>query len=103
MKIDICYNPVMSGFVLKLLAVVIMLVDHLAVVFGRQGIGSPETLNYMRALGRVAFPIFCFLVVEGAIHTKDKLKYFIRLIVFGIISELFYDMTIQGRTYYPYR
>ena len=44
-----------------------------------------------RAIGRIAFPIFAFLIVEGFFHTKNRVKYLTRLIIFALISEIPYD------------
>lgn len=52
-------------------------------------------------LGRVAFPIFLFQLVEGFIHTKNFLKYVTRLFVFALISEVPYDMFESGEFWVP--
>lgn len=73
----------MSSFVLKIIAITAMLFDHLGyVVFGR--------FSFMNYIGRLAFPIFAFGVSEGFKYTKDLKKYFIRLSIFAIISQLPY-------------
>lgn len=53
---------------LKLLAVVTMLIDHMGFTL------FPHAV-WMRAVGRLAFPIFCFLIAEGCAHTHDKKRY----------------------------
>lgn len=84
---------VLSGFWLKMIAIVTMLIDHLGATLFQNQI-------WMRYVGRIAFPIFCFLIVEGFVHTKDVKKYSIRLFIFAIISELAFDFAFYGKLFY---
>lgn len=90
---------ILSGSALKMIAVVTMLIDHLGVYliykfdFAKEAlvnVGSKDiTLYYiMRLIGRIAFPIFCFLLVEGFVHTRNRKKYGINLLIFAIVSEV---------------
>ena len=72
----------LSGSTLKLIAIITMLIDHIgAAVIARlliagQGSEMLYKIYYaMRAVGRVAFPIFCFLLVEGFFYTGSRKKY----------------------------
>lgn len=72
----------MSSFIFKIIAIITMLIDHLGyVVFN----GNFSYFNY---IGRLAFPIFAFQISEGYIHTKNFKKYFFKLFIFAIISQL---------------
>lgn len=75
----------LSNFDLKLVAIITMTIDHIGVVFGT------PFYNFLRAVGRLSFPIFAFLLTEGYVHTKSFSKYFFRLLVLALISEVIYD------------
>ncbi|KSV59106.1 TraX family protein [Acetivibrio ethanolgignens] len=82
-----------SGSTLKILAVISMLIDHTAAIL-LEPLHPYYTL--CRNLGRLAFPIFCFLLVEGYVHTRDVKKYGLRLFIFAIISEIPFDLAFSG-------
>ena len=78
-----------NSFQLKCIAIVTMVIDHIgAVIF-------PEYM-VLRYIGRISFPLFCFLLVEGFYHTHHIGKYMIRLGVFALISEIPYDLAFRG-------
>lgn len=90
----------MTGQQLKWLAAFAMLLDHISVALM---IGSPNgtpTLSFaalaFRGVGRLAFPIFCFLLVEGFYHTGNIKKYMGRMALFSVISEIPFDLAISG-------
>ena len=73
----------MSAYVLKLIAIITMLFDHSGyLIYGH--------LSWMNFVGRIAFPIFAFQISEGCIHTHNLKKYFVRLIIFALISQIPY-------------
>lgn len=80
---------------LKTLAMIFMLLDHLwaTIIPGNQ---------WMTNLGRLAFPIFAFLVVEGFMHTSDLKKYLKRLFIFALISEIPFNLIYTGAFIFPF-
>ena len=76
----------MNAFYLKIIAVITMIIDHVGAVFNL-------SITY-RIIGRVAYPIFVYLVADGFRYTRSKEKFLLRLFVFAIISEPFFDMAL---------
>ncbi len=71
----------MSSFVLKIIAIITMFIDHLGyAIFGK--------FSYFNYIGRLSFPIFAFQISEGYIHTKNLKKYFLRLFLFALVSQI---------------
>lgn len=89
---------------LKLIACVTMLIDHIAAVLVIPSdaalMAGDTTLAWanviMRGIGRIAFPIFCFLLVEGAYHTGSPRKYAMRLFIGMLLSEIPFDLAFFG-------
>lgn len=79
---------------LKLFAIIIMTIDHIGAVL------FPYCL-WLRIIGRLAFPIFAFMIVEGMYYTSDAKKYLIRLGVFALIAEIPFDLTFYGKIFNP--
>lgn len=77
--------PALSGSSLKVIAVVSMVIDHCAYF-----LMEPETVQYevMRCVGRIAFPVFAFLIVEGFLHTRNRMRYLLTLLCFAVVSEV---------------
>lgn len=80
----------MNVFILKIIALISMIIDHYGAIFN-------NNINLYRVIGRIAFPIYCFLLVEGYIHTSDVKKYLKRLLIFAFISEIPFDLAFYGK------
>jgi len=86
----------MTVFKLKLIAITTMLIDHIgaAILMSYLNSGFLGNLYFIsRAIGRIAFPIFAYLIANGCKHTKNINKYIIRLGILAIISEIPFDLT----------
>lgn len=81
--------PRLNAFQLKCIAVLTMIVDHAGEIF------FPKIM-LLQYIGRISFPIFCFLLVEGFFHTRDIEKYMVRLGICALISEIPYDLAFYG-------
>lgn len=75
----------LSGSSLKVIAMISMVIDHVALYLMEHGTLLYET---MRCVGRIAFPVFAFLIAEGFIHTRSRYRYFFTLLGFAVISEI---------------
>ncbi len=87
----------MSVFALKIIALLTMLIDHSGEILGSlyiEGGSIPIIVFVMRLLGRIAFPIYAFLVAEGCRHTRNIKKYMLRLFIFAIISEIPFSLFV---------
>lgn len=112
-------KKILTGNALKLIAMITMLIDHIAYVILERGIlyrvvyvnGEAihelrdsnqflEIVNLvLRGVGRIAFVIFLFLLVEGFIHTSNVFKYALRLGIFAIISEIPFNIAFSGKVF----
>lgn len=81
---------ILNAFHLKIIAIATMMIDHFGMVFFPQ-------IEIFRIVGRVAFILFAFLLTEGAVHTRDFKAYLKRLLVWAFLSEIPYDMAVNGK------
>ncbi len=98
----------LSGSALKWLAIVTMLIDHvgaflLAPYLAQGGASLPYDLFQvniiLRLIGRIAFPLFTFLLVEGFFHTSNLKKYSLQMGVFALVSEIPFDLAQSGQVF----
>lgn len=107
---------------LKFIAILSMLVDHL--VYGIFDVGLYQNIisatnitiggSYVTSamlnniffygrivIGRTAFPLFCFFIVQGFMHTRNRMKYALRLLIFAFISEVPFDLVSSNVIFDP--
>ncbi len=114
-----------SGSTIKLIAVAAMLIDHIAATIlmrqimerGFMDVAASDNLSnimewltengvlfygnqLMRMIGRLGFPIFCFLLVEGFQRTRNVKRYALRLAAFALLSEIPFDLATKGELFY---
>ena len=112
-------GPSLSGTALKRIACLSMLIDHIGASCIEAGILTPgldsgtlsrDTLStyplyrldmVLRFTGRLAFPLFCFLLVEGFVHTHNVKGYLGRLLLFGLVSEVPFDLAFFRTPFAP--
>lgn len=92
----------LTGSGLKWIAVFTMLIDHIGAALLEYWLWiNPEVPSALlwhridvicRCVGRLSFPLFCFLIVEGFCHTHDLRRYGLRLLLFAVLSEIPYDL-----------
>lgn len=103
-------KPGITGSTIKMIAIITMLIDHTAATILERMIKEeqlstmldmepvePIVIVYymMRIIGRLGFPIFIFLLVEGLSHTRNQWKYLLRMVLFAVISEIPFDFAFR--------
>jgi len=97
---------IFNGSQLKYLAFASMLIDHVNNALITPYLNGQGFLlhlsNLFSILGRIAFPLFVFLLVEGFFKTSNRMKYLIMLLIFGVISEVPFDLFTSKTCFSPY-
>ena len=104
-------GPGLSGTALKRLACLSMLLDHIGASLLENGLFRCRAIDprlvgldqLLRLVGRLAFPIYCFLLVEGFLHTHDFKKYALRMLGFALISEWPFDWAFFSGVYWGHQ
>ena len=84
----------MSSFALHIIAMIFMLCDHMWATI--------LDYEWLTCIGRIAFPIFAFLITEGYIHTSNINKYIKRMVIFDIITEIPFNLMVSASPIYPF-
>lgn len=98
----------LSNAGLKNIAYLTMLIDHFFAVIFMQMIRQYSAAGYEtdmmsrvysvgRAVGRISFVLFAYLTVEGFVHTRSRIKYMLRLMLFAVVSEVPFDLAFTGQ------
>lgn len=98
-------DRIISQEVLKIIACLTMLIDHFgAAVIVHLPLANMVTIYYIcRGIGRIAFPIYCFLLAEGMRHTRNAGKYILRLAVGILLAEVPFDFLFEGGFSWAYQ
>lgn len=102
------FRGILNASQLKLFAIVSMLIDHTGAVlvggylypWAEQEALVRNVYMLMRGIGRLAFPIFIFFLVQGFVHTRSRKKYAVRLLIFSLVSEIPFDLAFFGTPFY---
>lgn len=79
----------MTGTTLKIIALIAMTMDHIGVVIFPQ-------CNWMRMIGRIAFPIFAYMIAEGCTYTKNRKKYLLTMLSLGVGCQIVYYVVLHS-------
>lgn len=91
---------------IKWIAMITMVIDHVGALFGytysaADNMYKMSAAGYIfRCIGRISFPLFAFLIVQGVLHTHNWKRYLLRLGIFAIISEIPFDLAFADSMFY---
>lgn len=85
---------ILNAFDIKIIALASMIIDHVGYMF------FPDLLS-LRLIGRMAFILYAFMLVEGFFHSHDLKNYVKNLLIWAIISEIPFDLAIHNVWFYP--
>lgn len=81
MKNNLLNKLSLSGFQIKIIALISMTIDHFGFIF------YPDDI-VLRSVGRISFPLFAFMIAEGCKYTRNKLKYFLQMFILGVLCQI---------------
>lgn len=84
-----------TSFSLHILAMASMFCDHL---WATNALQSP----WLTCIGRIAYPIFAFMIAQGYLHTHNVRRYLLRMLLWALVSEIPFDLMYNGLPFYPY-
>ena len=102
----------LSGAQIKTIAMISMTVDHIAAIIlskltpemtGFLYPAIPWIIFFLRAVGRIAMPLYCFLLVEGFAHTRHLRRYIASVAVFAVLSEIPFNLASTGELFFLYK
>ena len=89
----------MTVFALKLIALASMIVDHTGYFLGSNALVSGDVYTLLRAVGRTAFPVYAFLLVNGFQKTSDRRRYLSRPMLFAVLSQIPFTLVFASENY----
>lgn len=98
----------LNSFALKIIAILVMTLDHIGILLyipshpldTTDTILSVSAYTVIRSIGRLAFPIFCYMLAEGLVYTRNVWKYTLRLFCFAILSLVPYNLAFHRTIWY---
>lgn len=99
---EVYKNGGLNGAILKWIAILSMAIDHFAAGFlsdynQASAMDLDEAYTISRLIGRLAFPIFAFLIIQGYQHTSNRRQYMMKLLLFALVSEIPFDLAFYNQ------
>ena len=91
MEVQKVQGEILSGNALKVIAALAMTADHVGLMFFPQ-------VTLLRIIGRLAYPIFAYMIAQGCAHTRNRGRYFLRVFVLAAVCQVVYYLA-SGDTY----